>query len=599
MNIKGIIFDLDGVLVFTDRLHYAAWKRLADEEGIEFNEEINLRLRGVSRMESLEIVLEKSKKSYTPEEKLALAERKNAYYVESLASLSEKDVKEEDKATLRALKETGLRLAVASSSKNTLPIMEKTGLLSYFDEIADGTMIANSKPDPEVFLLAAKKLALDPSDCIVVEDAEAGIVAANRGGFLSVGIGPASALPIAKKSIERISDLLTLLNGKEKTREPILKLEHLQKVYPNGYEAVHDFSLDVYEEEFVVFVGPSGCGKSTVLRMIAGLEEVTDGNILLNGRDITDEESKDRDIAMVFQNYALYPHMTVRKNIAFPLTLQKIPFKHFFDFKYRKERKKRINEAVEAAAERIGLTDYLDVKPENLSGGQRQRVALGRAIVRNPKVFLLDEPLSNLDAKMRVSMRAEISKLHDKLHTIFVYVTHDQVEAMTMGSKIVILKDGWIQQIGTPEDVFLNPVNQFVAGFIGTPQMNFLSAQVSEEEGKRFALINGKKVLLPGKRMEHFDKKHLHQDLVLGVRPKAIRVSGDLGYAEQGFQGHISLLEQLGEETILHASFEGLEGDLIISALGLGRFHKGEDIGLCFDLTNVCLFDKESGESLL
>ncbi len=594
--IKGAIFDLDGVLVFTDRLHYAAWKKLADEEGIEFNEEINLRLRGVSRMESLEIVLEKATKAYTEEEKLALAKRKNDYYVESLASLSEKDVKDEDRKVLEELRSRGIALAVGSSSKNTKAIMERVGLLPYFDAIADGTMIKNSKPDPEVFLLAAEKLGLSPSDCLVVEDAEAGIIAANRGGFLSVGIGPASKLDIAEKKIASLSELSALCGG---NGGPVMSLQHLKKTYPNGYEAVHDFSLDIENEEFVVFVGPSGCGKSTVLRMIAGLEDVTSGSILLNGEEITDRESKDRNIAMVFQNYALYPHFTVRKNIAFPLTMEKIPFKHFFDFKYRKERKKRIAEAVETAAERIGLTEYLDEKPENLSGGQRQRVALGRAIVRNPKVFLLDEPLSNLDAKMRVSMRAEISKLHDKLHTIFVYVTHDQVEAMTMGSKIVIMKDGLIQQIGSPEEVFLNPVNQFVAGFIGTPQMNFLNVTISEKKGDMYALIDGKEILLPKNRVASFHRDYLGKEVVLGVRPKAIRVSGDLGYEEQGFRGKISLFEQLGEDTIVYASFPGLEGDLIISTSGLGRFHKGEEVGVCFDLSGVCLFDKESGESLL
>lgn len=594
--IKGAIFDLDGVLVFTDKLHYAAWKKLADEEGIEFNEEINLRLRGVSRMESLEIVLEKAKRQYSQEEKIALAARKNDYYVKSLSTLTEKDVKEEDRKTLQILRESGFSLAVGSSSKNTKAIMERVGLLPYFDAIADGTMIQNSKPDPEVFLLAASKIGLDPKECIVIEDAEAGIIAANNGGFTSVGIGPASNLDIAAKKINSLSDLVSIIKEKKK---PVLQLQHLKKTYPNGYEAVHDFSLDIDEEEFVVFVGPSGCGKSTVLRMIAGLEDVTSGNIMLNDEDITDKESKDRNIAMVFQNYALYPHLTVRKNIAFPLNLEKIPFKHFFDFKYRKERKKKINEAVELAAERIGLTDYLDEKPENLSGGQRQRVALGRAIVRNPKVFLLDEPLSNLDAKMRVSMRAEISKLHDKLKTIFVYVTHDQVEAMTMGSKIVILKDGLIQQIGTPAEVFLNPVNQFVAGFIGTPQMNFLKATVKGNKDGYVAEISGKEIKLPSSRVSSFNKNYLNKEVVLGVRPKAIKVSGDLGYVEQGFKGKISLFEQLGEDTILYCSFPDLEEDLIISTSGLGRFHKGQEVGICFDFSGVCFFDKESGESLL
>ncbi len=594
--IKGVIFDLDGVLVFTDSLHYKAWKKMADEEGIYFDETINLRLRGVSRIESLNIILEKATKTYSEEEKLELATRKNRYYVELLSSLSEDDVKAEDLEALKKLKEEGYLLAVGSSSKNTKAIMDRTGLTKYFDQIADGTMISHSKPDPEVFLLAASKLGLEPKDCVVIEDAEAGIEAANEGGFYSIAIGPATQLSIPHAKIKALSDLPELL---EKKNGPVMEINNLKKVYPNGYEAIHDFSLDIMDEEFVVFVGPSGCGKSTVLRMIAGLEDVTDGDIILNGEDITDKESKDRNIAMVFQNYALYPHLTVRKNIAFPLSLEKIPFKHFFDFKYRKARKERINQAVEAAASRIGLTSYLDTKPENLSGGQRQRVALGRAIVRNPRVFLLDEPLSNLDAKMRVDMRAEISKLHDKLRTIFIYVTHDQVEAMTMGSKIVILKDGYIQQVGTPEEVFTNPVNQFVAGFIGTPQMNFLSGRIIEEKKVLYAEINGIKVALPKARLARFDRANLNKEVVIGVRPKAISVNGDLAYKEQGFKGKISLFEQLGEETIVYSTFEGLEKELIISTTGLGRFHKGEEIGISFNLDNVCLFDKDSGESLL
>lgn len=594
--IKGVIFDLDGVLVFTDSLHYKAWKKMADEEGIYFDETINLRLRGVSRIESLNIILEKATKTYSEEEKLELATRKNRYYVELLSSLSEDDVKAEDLEALKKLKEEGYLLAVGSSSKNTKAIMDRTGLTKYFDQIADGTMISHSKPDPEVFLLAASKLGLEPKDCVVIEDAEAGIEAANEGGFYSIAIGPATQLSIPHAKIKALSDLPELL---EKKNGPVMEINNLKKVYPNGYEAIHDFSLDIMDEEFVVFVGPSGCGKSTVLRMIAGLEDVTDGDIILNGEDITDKESKDRNIAMVFQNYALYPHLTVRKNIAFPLSLEKIPFRHFFDFKYRKARKERINQAVEAAAARIGLSSYLDTKPENLSGGQRQRVALGRAIVRNPRVFLLDEPLSNLDAKMRVDMRAEISKLHDKLRTIFIYVTHDQVEAMTMGSKIVILKDGYIQQVGTPEEVFTNPVNQFVAGFIGTPQMNFLSGRIIEEKKVLYAEINGIKVALPKARLARFDRANLNKEVVIGVRPKAISVNGDLAYKEQGFKGKISLFEQLGEETIVYSTFEGLEKELIISTTGLGRFHKGEEIGISFNLDNVCLFDKDSGESLL
>ncbi len=594
--VKGIIFDLDGVLVFTDQFHYQAWKRLADEEGIYFDEEINLRLRGVSRMDSLNIVLEKAEKQYSDEEKAALAERKNGYYVEMLKTLDENHVDKKNLEVLLALKEAGYRLGVGSSSKNTMLILKQTGLEKYFDAIADGTMIKHSKPDPEVFELAAEKLGLEPNECAVIEDAEAGVIAANEGGFLSIGIGPVSKLSISKKAIQSLEELPPLL---EEMKKPLISIRHLKKIYPNGYEAIHDFSLDIEDQEFVVFVGPSGCGKSTVLRMIAGLEDVTDGEILLGEDDITDKDSKDRNIAMVFQNYALYPHLTVRKNIGFPLNLERVPLKHFFDFKYRKERKRKINEAVEKAAERIGLTQYLETKPENLSGGQRQRVALGRAIVRDPKVFLLDEPLSNLDAKMRVQMRAEISKLHDKLRTVFIYVTHDQIEAMTMGSKIVILKDGYIQQVGTPEDVFLNPVNRFVAGFIGTPQMNFIDAVITKTGKKYFAEFNGKKIELNAARMASFDDLNLNKTVTMGIRPKAILVGGDLGYTEQGYSGKVSLYEQLGEETLVYAKFDGCENELIISTSGLGRFKKGETISLCFKSDNVCLFDKESEESLL
>lgn len=384
--------------------------------------------------------------------------------------------------------------------------------------------------------------------------------------------------------------------------EPRIKIEHLYKTYPNGVTATKDFNLEIYDGEFVVFVGPSGCGKSTVLRMIAGLEDVTDGKITLDDKDITDAEAKDRNIAMVFQNYALYPHLSVFKNIAFPLEVEKIPFKHFFDFKYRKERKAQIKEKVEAAAEKIGLTEYLDRKPANLSGGQRQRVALGRAIVRDPKAFLLDEPLSNLDAKMRVQMRSEITRLHDKLKTIFIYVTHDQVEAMTMGSKIVVLKDGVIQQVGTPEDIFLNPVNKFVAGFIGTPQMNFFGVIISKEKDEYYAQFIGNetKISLPKKRMASFNEKYLNKEVTLGIRPKAISVEGDSNYKEIGLRATINLYEQLGEEILLYVkpSFSSLE-EMVISTEGFGRFKKNEGIGVSLRMDNLCLFDKENGKSLL
>ena len=598
---KGIIFDLDGVIVSTDHFHYLAWKKMADDEGIPFDETINNRLRGVSRMASLEIILEKANKEYTQEEKNALCEKKNNLYRESLKELTPKDVDKDTLATLIRIKNLGIKTAIGSSSKNTKFILERIGLDTFFDEIVDGNMIKNSKPDPEVFLLAAQKIGLNPKDCIVVEDAFAGVEAAKRGGFTSYGIGDAKKSPNTDYPLDSFSDILRYLNEENHT-EPRIKIEHLYKTYPNGTTATKDFNLDIYDEEFVVFVGPSGCGKSTVLRMIAGLEDVTKGQILLDNEDITDKEAKDRNIAMVFQNYALYPHLSVFKNIAFPLEVEKIPFKKFFSIKYRKERKKMIKEKVEAAAEKIGLSEYLDRKPANLSGGQRQRVALGRALVRDPKVFLLDEPLSNLDAKMRVQMRSEITRLHDKLKTIFIYVTHDQVEAMTMGTKIVVLKDGVIQQVGTPEDIFLNPINQFVASFIGTPQMNFFKGKVSKIGGEYFLSFSKgdtKPLKLPSKRMTYFDDSFLDKEINIGIRPKAISVSGDPLYQEQGMKAKINLFEQLGEETLLYTSSNISDNEMVISSEGLGRFHKEEEIGVSLKLDNVCLFSLESGKSLL
>ena len=597
--IKGIIFDLDGVLLSTDKYHYRAWKMMADQEGIYFDEEINNRLRGVSRMESLEIILERSEKEYSLEEKQALCESKNNNYRESLKELKKEDVSDDIRETLKTLREKGYKLAIGSSSRNTRFILEQVELTDYFDAISDGNNISKSKPDPEVFLKAADMLGLPVKECLVIEDAFSGIDAACAGGFESIGIGDASKY---EKCNYKIKDLKEVVDIVENCKSPKMVISHLRKVYPNGVEAIHDFSLDIEDEEFVVFVGPSGCGKSTVLRMIAGLEEVTDGSITLDGQDITDAQEKDRNIAMVFQNYALYPHLTVRKNIAFPLNVELDKFKNWFRFKYRKQRKAEINQIVEDAAAKIGLTEYLDRLPANLSGGQRQRVALGRAIVRNPKVFLLDEPLSNLDAKMRVQMRSEISRLHDQLKTIFVYVTHDQVEAMTMGTKIVVLKDGYIQQVGRPSDIFINPVNIFVAGFIGTPQMNFFDIKLVKEKGDYYAVFEKEeniKIKLPKERLVNLNEKYVGETLTLGVRPKAVSVKGDLSYVEQNIKAKISLFEQLGEETIIYASSAFKDDDLIISTTGLDRFNKEEEIGVSFDMSFVCLFDEETGNSVL
>ena len=283
-----------------------------------------------------------------------------------------------------------------------------------------------------------------------------------------------------------------------------LSLKHIYKVYPNGTKAVNDFNMQIADKEFIVFVGPSGCGKSTMLRMIAGLEEISAGELRIGGAVVNDMEPKDRDIAMVFQNYALYPHMTIYNNIAFGLEMQKVPDikrdkkgkpvlnKHGKEIKImRHYTKDEISKKVHEAAQILGITDYLKKKPKEMSGGQRQRVALGRAIVREPKVMLLDEPLSNLDAKLRTAMRSEIVKLHDKLQTTFIYVTHDQVEAMTMGTQIVVMKNGFIQQIDTPKNLYIYPANKFVAGFIGTPQMNFFNGTLKKDGDKvRIAFTN-------------------------------------------------------------------------------------------------------------
>ena len=282
-----------------------------------------------------------------------------------------------------------------------------------------------------------------------------------------------------------------------------LSLQHINKTYPNGFEAVKDFNLEIEDKEFIIFVGPSGCGKSTTLRMVAGLEEITSGTLKIGDKVMNDVEPKDRDIAMVFQNYALYPHMTVYDNMAFGLKLRKVP-------------KDEIDKAVREAARILDLEKLLDRKPKALSGGQRQRVAMGRAIVRNPKVFLMDEPLSNLDAKLRVQMRIEISKIHQRLGATIIYVTHDQTEAMTLGTRIVVMKDGVVQQVDTPQNLYQKPGNLFVAGFMGSPQMNFLDAVIKEKGGKLVAQIGSDEVAIPDSKAKAL-KDGLHrQDCCYG-----------------------------------------------------------------------------------
>ncbi|PNE18013.1 glycerol-3-phosphate ABC transporter ATP-binding protein [Mesotoga sp. Brook.08.YT.4.2.5.1] len=362
-------------------------------------------------------------------------------------------------------------------------------------------------------------------------------------------------------------------------------LEKVAKTYPNGVKAVLDANLEVQDKEFLVLLGPSGCGKTTTLRMIAGLEEITEGTIKIGGRVVNDVEPKDRDIAMVFQNYALYPHMSVYENMAFGLKLRKTP---------KPEIEKRVTEA----ARILGIEQLLDRKPKQLSGGQRQRVAVGRAIVRNPKVFLFDEPLSNLDAKLRVQMRAELKRLHQNLQATIIYVTHDQVEAMTMADKIVIMKDGIIQQIGDPYSVYFEPRNKFVAGFIGTPAMNFISAKLVSEGGKVWVVKEDMKLLVPEDKVERLG--HLvGKETTFGIRPEDIY---DKMYAvapkdEFTVKGNVDVVEPLGSETLIHAN---IHGDEIVAKVDpKSRASAGDKMDLVFDMSMMHLFDPETEENVL
>ena len=320
-----------------------------------------------------------------------------------------------------------------------------------------------------------------------------------------------------------------------------VKLTNVKKVYDNNVVAVHDFNLDIADKEFIVFVGPSGCGKSTTLRMIAGLEEISGGTVEIDGEVVNDLQPKDRNIAMVFQNYALYPNLTVFENMAFPLRLKKNP----------KMSQDEIYKRVTEAAEILGITDYLTRKPKALSGGQRQRVAIGRAMVRDSKVFLMDEPLSNLDAKLRNQMRAEIILLRKKIDTTFIYVTHDQTEAMTLGDRIVIMKDGYIQQVDTPQGVFDRPHNLFVAGFIGAPQMNFFDAKLTKEAGKYYVAAEDGKFPVTGEKGEELAAKKIEaRNLTLGVRPEHMVLCEKPG--ENTLECTLEVNEMMGSELHLH-----------------------------------------------
>ncbi len=370
-----------------------------------------------------------------------------------------------------------------------------------------------------------------------------------------------------------------------------VKLTNVKKVYDNNVTAVHDFNLDIKDKEFVVFVGPSGCGKSTTLRMIAGLEDISGGTVEIDGVVVNDLQPKDRDIAMVFQNYALYPHMTVYNNIAFSLRLKKMP-------------EEEIYERVSNAAETLGITQYLTRKPRALSGGQRQRVAIGRAMVRNAKVFLMDEPLSNLDAKLRNQMRAEIILLRQKLDTTFIYVTHDQTEAMTLGDRIVIMRDGLIEQVGTPTEVFEMPRNIFVAEFIGAPKMNMMETTLEKEGGKYYVRPFGARIEVDGDKAQELAAKGVgSRPVVLGVRPEHIVLAD--GPSENAIPCKLEVNEMMGSELHLHVYTED-ETRLIVRVptinLSLDQrkgMSYGKQLYITFEGKVMHFFDKESGLNLI
>ena len=361
-----------------------------------------------------------------------------------------------------------------------------------------------------------------------------------------------------------------------------LSLKHVYKRYPNGFEAVKDFNLDVADKEFIIFVGPSGCGKSTTLRMIAGLEEISEGEFDIDGKRMNDVEPKDRDIAMVFQNYALYPHMTVYNNMAFALKLRKVP-------------KDEIDKKVRNAARILDLEKLLDRKPKALSGGQRQRVAMGSAIVREPKVFLMDEPLSNLDAKLRVQMRSEISSLHQRLGATIIYVTHDQTEAMTLGTRIVVMKDGVIMQVDSPQKLYNEPNNLFVAGFIGSPQMNFMDC-VCKIEGDKVTLTNGDATyVMPANKAKALkDGGYDGKTVVFGIRPDDMDDYSEYIEKHAGYtiKAKCTGYELLGSEVLLYYTTNGVTMTAKVDSTTPCRY--GDDVTVAFDIDKGHIFDKET-----
>ena len=361
-----------------------------------------------------------------------------------------------------------------------------------------------------------------------------------------------------------------------------LSLQHINKTYPNGFQAVKDFNLEIEDKEFIIFVGPSGCGKSTTVRMVAGLEEISGGTLKIGDKVMNDVEPKDRDIAMVFQNYALYPHMTVYDNMAFGLKLRKVP-------------KDQIDKAVREAARILDLEKLLDRKPKALSGGQRQRVAMGRAIVRNPKVFLMDEPLSNLDAKLRVQMRIEISKIHQRLGATIIYVTHDQTEAMTLGTRIVVMKDGVVQQVDTPQHLYEQPGNLFVAGFMGSPQMNFLDAQIAEKGGDLIAKVGEYDIVIPAAKAKVLkDGGYVGKTVVLGIRPEDIHDSQMFIEASPSvpMTSTVKVYELLGAEVFLYFDVNGTQVTARVDPRTTAK--TGDPIKFAFDMEKSHFFDKET-----
>ncbi len=362
-----------------------------------------------------------------------------------------------------------------------------------------------------------------------------------------------------------------------------LKIVGLYKKYPGGVTAVSDFNLDIADKDFVILVGPSGCGKSTTLRMIAGLEEISEGELYIDGKLVNDVAPKDRDIAMVFQNYALYPHMTVFENMAFGLKLRKTP-------------KAEIKRRVEEAAKTLEITHLLDRKPKALSGGQRQRVALGRAIVREPKVFLMDEPLSNLDAKLRTQMRSEITKLHKRLATTFIYVTHDQTEAMTMGSRIVVMKDGFIQQVDSPQELYSHPRNLFVAGFIGAPQMNTFPCKLVKKDDGLYVTKGTEINIKLSAAMNNSDevKAYIGKEVIAGIRPENVHDEETALAAspDSTVEADVDLTEMMGAETYLYLKID--EIDFIARVNPRTTARSGDKIKVCFDVNKLHLFDKDT-----